>query len=191
MTDYEIVWDSGVGVLPPAGNLNPDGVGWASIRDQSGRGIYGLRLIGYADAVFAAHRKPTGRISVPLVLIPRPDDPFNGDAVSIALAEPAGGDSERRCIGYLYRHTTDYSGIANDGRKYLVARLAAMSTSGDVRVSAVMSRDFDPAELAESRCPDDEGEWDIACRLPDLVLDLPKAPVVGSAIRAFLEKRQV
>ena len=126
MADYAIERDGKTVTLPPAGPINPDGVSWAWIRDDDGNGIYDLRLVEFADATFAAYGKRVGSIPVPLVLIPRPDNPFDSDAVSIALPKSMGGDKEERCLGYLYRHTIENWGIANGGSKDLVARLAAL-----------------------------------------------------------------
>jgi hypothetical protein len=131
-----------------------------------------------------------GTISVPVVLTPRPDNPFDSDAVSIALPKSTGGDKEERCLGYLYRHTISNWGIANDGRKDLVARLAAFSDDGEVQFTAIMSRDSDPADLEKLRCSDDEEGWDIPYRVPGFSLDLPKARIMGAAIRDFLAKHE-
>lgn len=190
MADYEIGWDGETVTLPPAGPINPDGVSWARIRDQDGNGIYDLRLVEFADTTFAAHGKSVGSISVPVVLIPRPDNPFDSDAVSIALPKSMGGDTEERCLGYLYRHTTENWGIANDGRRDLVARLAAVSDDGEVHFTAIMSRDSDPADLKKYRYSDDEEGWDIPYRIPEFSLDLPKARTMGAAIRDFLAKHE-
>jgi hypothetical protein len=184
--DYAIEWDGSTVTLPPAGAINPDGVSWARIRDEDGDGIYDLRLIEFADATFAARGKRVGSIPVDLVLIPRPDNPFDSDAVSIALPKSAGGDEEERCLGYLYRHTTSNWGIANNDRKDLVSRLAAFSEDGEVHFTAIMSRDSDPADIEKYRCSDDEEGWDIPMRIPDLTLDLPKARIMGAAIRDFI-----
>ncbi|MBX7134081.1 MAG: hypothetical protein K1X67_15515 [Fimbriimonadaceae bacterium] len=186
MTSYAIQWDGKTVTLPPAGPINPDGVSWARIRDEDGDGIYDLRLIEFADATFAARGKRVGSISVDLVLIPRPDNPFDSDAVSIALPRSVGGDEEERCLGYLYRHTTSNWGIANNDRKDLVSRLAAFSEDGEVHFTAIMSRESDPADIAKYRCSDDEEGWDIPMRIPELTLDLPKARIMGAAIRDFL-----
>jgi hypothetical protein len=191
MADYEIGWDGETVTLPPAGPINPDGVSWAWIRDEDGNGIYDLRLAEFADRTFAAHGKSVGSISVPVVLIPRPDNPFGSDAVSIALPKSMGGDNEERCLGYLYRHTISNWGIANDGRKDLVARLAAFSDDGEVQFTAIMSRDSDPADLEKLRCSDDEEGWDIPYRVPGFSLDLPKARIMGAAIRDFLAKYEM
>jgi 5-methylcytosine-specific restriction endonuclease McrA len=185
---YEIYWDGTSVTFPAAGEINPDGVSWAWIRDEDGRGLYDLRLIKYADDMFAVQGKRTGSISVPVVLIPRPDNPFDSDAVSIAMPKSIGGDSEERCLAYMYRHTYGNWGIANDGRTDLVARLAAFSEDGEVRITATMSRDSDPAELEKYRCGDDEDGWDIPYRMPVFQLDLPKARIMGAAIRVFLQK---
>lgn len=101
-----------------------------------------------------------------------------------------GGDKEERCLGYLYRHTLEYWAIANDRRKDLVARLAAFSDDGEVHFTAVMSRDTDPADLQNVECDDDEEGWDIPYRLPGLTLDLPKARIMGAAIRDFLAQHE-
>ncbi|MEB3065668.1 hypothetical protein [[Mycobacterium] zoologicum] len=93
----------------------------------------------FADTAFAAHGKRVGRISVSLVLIPRPDNPFDSDAVSIALPKSMGGDEEDRCLGYLYRHTIHNWGIGNAGGEDLVAQLAALSADGEVHFTATMS----------------------------------------------------
>jgi hypothetical protein len=190
MADYEIGWDGETVTLPPAGPINPDGISWAWIRDEDGNGIYDLRLAEFADTTFAAHGKSVGTISVPVVLIPRPDNPFDSDAVSIALPKSIGGDKEERCLGYLYRHTISNWGIANDGCKDLVARLAAFSDDGEVQFTAVMSRDSGPADLEKLRCSDDEEGWDIPYRVPEFSLDLPKARIMGAAIRDFLAKHE-
>jgi hypothetical protein len=190
MTGYTIEWDGETVTLPPAGPINPDGVSWAWIRDDDGNGIYDLRLVEFADATFAAHGKSVGSISVPVVLIPRPDNPFDSDAVSIALPKWMGGDKEVRCLGYLYRHTIQNWGIANDGRTDLVARLAAFSDDDEVHFTAIMSRDSDPADIEKYRCSDDEEGWDIPMRVPEFSLDLPKARIMGVAIRAFLAERE-
>jgi hypothetical protein len=180
VADYAIQWDGKKVTLPPAGPVNPDGVAWAWIHDGDGNGIYDLRMARFADAAFAAHGKRVGSISVDVVLIPRPDNPFDSDAVSIALPAATGGDAEERCLGYLYRHTVENWGIANDERKDLVARLATFSEDGEVHFTAIMSRDNDP----------DEDHWDAAFRIPEFSLDLPKAPTMGCAIRDFLAERE-
>src|SRR5690242_1277588 len=169
-----------------AGPINPDGVSWAWLRDNDGNGIYDLRLVEFADATFAAKGKRVGNIPVPLVLIPRPDNRFDNDAVSIALPKSMGGDKEERCLGYLYRHTIHNWGIANRDRKDLVARLAAFSVDGEVHFTAIMSRECDPADIESYRCTDDEEGWDISMRVPDFILDLPNARTMGAAIRDFL-----
>lgn len=190
MTGYMIEWDSETVTLPPAEPINPDGVSWAWIRDDDGNGIYDLRLVEFADATFAAHEKSVGSISVSVVLTPRPDNPFDRDAVSIALPKWMGGDKEERCLGYLYRHTVHSWGIANDGRTDLVARLAAFSDDDEVHFTAIMSRDSDPADIEKYRCSDDEEGWDIPMRVPEFSLDLPKARIMGVAIRDFLAERE-
>lgn len=186
MADYAIEWDGKTVTLPPAGPINPDGVSWARIRDADGNSVYDLRLLEFADQTFAAYGKRVGSIAVPLVLIPRPDNPFDSDAVSIALPKSMGGDKKERCLGYLYRHTIEYWGIANGGNKDLVARLAALCEDGEVNFTAIMSRDNDPDEIEKYKCPDDEDGWEIPLRIPHLTLDLPKARIMGAAIRGFL-----
>lgn len=187
---YAIAWDGKTVTLPPAGPVNPDGVAWAWIRDDDGNGIYDHRLADYADRAFAAKGKRVGRISVPVVLIPRPDNPFDSDAVSIALPKSAGGDEEDRCLGYLYRHTIRNWGIGNSGGVDLVARLAAFSEDGEVRFTATMTRDTDAADIERYRCGDDEEGWDIPLRVPEFSLDLPAAPVMARAIGAFLAEHE-
>lgn len=190
MTGYALEWDGKTVTLPPAGRLNPDGVAWARIHDDDGNGIYDLRLAEFADAAFAAHGKSVGSIPVPVVLIPRPDNPFDIDAVSIALPKSTGGDKEERCLGYLYRHTIHNWGIANEGRKDLVARLAAFSEDGEVHFTATMSRDDDPTDIERFRCSDDEEGWDIPIEVPEFSLDLPDARIMGAAISTFLAKHE-
>ena len=190
MADYAIEWDGRNVTLPPAGALNPDGVSWAWIRDDEGNGIYDRRLAKFADATFAAHGIRVGAIPVRLVLIPRPDNPFDSDAVSIALPKSMGGDKEERCLGYLYKHTTENWGISNGGSTDLIARLAAFSGDGEVHLTAIISRDSDPAEIKNYRCSDNEDGSDIPMRIPDLVLDLPKARIMGAAIRDFLAEHE-
>ncbi|MFF0817772.1 hypothetical protein ACFYVR_21800 [Rhodococcus sp. NPDC003318] len=190
VTGYAIEWDGTTVTLPPAGDLNPDGVSWAWITDDDGEGIYDRRLVDFADAAFAASGKRVGSISVPFVLIPRPDNPYDSDAVSIALPKSMGGDEEDRCLGYLYRNTIEYWGIASGRRKDLVARLAALSAGGEVHFTATMSRDTDPADIERYRCSDDEEGWDIDYRLPEFRLDLPGARIMGAAIRAFLSEHE-
>lgn len=190
MTGYAIAWDGKIVTLPPAGDLNPDGVSWAWIRDDDGNGIYDHRLVKFADTAFGAQGKRVGRISVSVVLIPRPDNPFDSDAVSIALPKSMGGDEEDRCLGYLYRHTIRNWGIANDGRKDLVARLAALSADDEVHFTATMMRDSDPADFERYRCADDEEGWDIPLRVPEFSLDLPDTRIMGAAIGAFLAEHE-
>jgi hypothetical protein len=101
MAAYAIEWDGKNVTFPPAGPTNPDGVSWARIRDDDGNGIYDLGLVEFADATLAAYGKQVGSIAIRLVLIPRPDNPFDIDAVSIALPKSMGGDREERCLGYL------------------------------------------------------------------------------------------
>lgn len=190
MTQYTITWDGHTVTLPPAGALNPDGVAWAWIHDEDYIGVYDRRLVEFADASFAAQGRRVGSISVSLALIPRPDNPFDSDAVSIALPKSMGGDNEDRCLEHLYRHTIRYWGIENDDRKDMIARLAAFSTDGEVCFTAVLSRDNDPVDIAKCRALGDGEGWDVRFRVPELVLDLPKARVMGSAIRAFLETHE-
>ncbi|MFW0797779.1 hypothetical protein AAFP30_28525 [Gordonia sp. CPCC 205515] len=187
---YAIEWDGRTVTLPPAGMINPGGVSWASIRDNDGEGVYDRRLVEFADAAFAGNSVGVGRISVPVVLIPRPDNPFDSDAVSIALPASQGGDKEDRCLGYLYRHTIDYWSIANDGRKDLVTRLAALCEDGEVHFTATLSRDTTPADIERFRGYDDEEGWDIALRMPELSLDLPDARIMGAAIATFLAQHE-
>lgn len=189
MAGYAIGWDGKTVTLPPAGPVNPDGVAWAWIRDEDGNGVYDDRLADFADAAFAANGKRMGRISVAVVLIPRPDNPFDGDAVSIALPKSMGGDAEDRCLGYLYRHTIHTWGIGNDGRKDLVARLAAFSQDGELRITATMSRDVDPAEIEQFGSYDEE-RFQLSLRVPEFSLDLPSAPIMAAAIGAFLAEHE-
>lgn len=157
MAGYTIEWDGATVTLPPAGPINPDGVAWAWIRDDDGNGVYDRRLVEFADRAFTEQGRRVGSISVTLALIPRPDNPFDSDAVSIAVPKSMGGDKEARCLGYLYRHTIHNWGIANDGRKDLVARLAAFSEHGEVHFTAIMTRDTGSADLEQFRSFDDEG----------------------------------
>jgi hypothetical protein len=190
VTDYAIEWDGSTVTLPPAGPINPEGVSWARIRDESGNGIYDRRLVEFADETFAARQMSVGTIPVTLVLIPRPDNPFDSEAVSIALPKSWGGDEEERCIGYLYRHTIRNWGIANSGRSDLVARLAAFSADGEVQFTAILSRDIGPSDVEKYRCSDDADGWDLPLRLPELNLDLPGARIVGPAISDFLSEHE-
>lgn len=186
MASYAVEWDGTTVTLPPAGAINPDGIAWARIRDDDGNGIYDHRLADFADTAFAASRDPVGHISVPVVLIPRPDNPFDGDAVSIALPQSMGGDAEDRCLGYLYRHTIHNWGIDNDGRKDLVARLAAFSADGEVHFTATMTRYIDSADIEHFGSSDDEDSFYLSLRVPEFSLDLPTAPIMAAAIGAFL-----
>lgn len=190
MTDYAIEWDGKTVTLPPAGPINRDGVSWARIYDEDGNGIYDLRWAEFADTAFAAQGKRVGTISVPVVLIPRPDNPFDSDAVSIALPKSVGGDEEERCLGYLYRHTIRNWGIANGGCTDLVERLAALSDDGEVHFTAIMSRTSDREDLQKLRCSDDEDGWDLRYRIPKFILDLPKARIMGDAIHVFLSEHE-
>ena len=101
-----------------------------------------------------------------------------------------GGDKEDRCLGYLYRHTIEYWGIANGGSKDLVARLTAFCGDGEVHFTAIMSRDNDPAEIERYKMLRRRGGLDIPMRIPDLTLDLPKARIMGTAIRGFLAEHE-
>ena len=190
MTGYAIEWDGRTVTLPPAGAINPDGVAWAWIRDEDGNGIYDRRLADFADAAFAANGQRVGRISVPVVLIPRPDNPYDSDAVSIALPKSMGGDEEDRCLGYLYRHTIHNWGIDNDGRKDLVARLAAFSADGEIHFTATMERDNDSADIEQFGSSYDEDDWYVSLRVPEFSLDLPGAQMMGVAIGAFLAEHE-
>ncbi|MFA5707784.1 hypothetical protein [Mycolicibacterium sp.] len=172
--------------LPPAGSLNPEGVSWARIRGEDSHNIYARRLVEFADASYAAQGKRFGTISVSLALIPRPDNPYDADAVSIALPNAMGGDAEDRCLGYLYRHTIRNWGMDSGGRTDLIARLAAFSKDREVRFTATMSRDTDPADFDD----EDEDDWDISYRVPDLQLDLPKAQIMAGAIATFLAEHE-
>jgi hypothetical protein len=163
MADYAIKWDGKTVTLPPAGPINPDGVSWARIRDAYGNGIYDLRLLEFADATFAAYGKQVGGIPVPLVLIPRPDNPFDGDAVSIALPESMGGDKEERCLGYLYRHTIEYWGIANGNSKDLVTRLAALCADAEVHFTAIISATTTPLRSKNIDAPTTKGAGTFLC----------------------------
>ena len=53
-----------------------------------------------------------------------------------------------------------------------------------------MSRDSDPADIEKYRCFDDEEGWDIPLRIPEFTLDLPKARIMGAAIRVFLTEHE-
>jgi hypothetical protein len=89
-----------------------------------------------------------------------------------------------------HRHTIENWGIANGGSKDLVARLAALCGDAEVHFTAIMSRDNDPAEIEKLRCSDDEEGWDIPMRVPHLTLDLPKARIMGAAIKVFLAEHE-
>jgi len=128
-----------------------------------------------------------GRISVPLVLMRGPDNPF--DAVSIALPKSMGGDMEERCLGYLSRRTVQKWGMDSRGRRCVVERLAALSEDGEVHITGTMERDKDPADLEQFRSYDDE-VGDIHIFMPVLRLDLPDAQIMGAAIRDFLAEHE-
>ncbi len=190
MAGYAIKWDGTTVTFPPAGPINPDGVPWAWIHDDDGNGVYDRRLAEFADRAFAEQGRQVGSISVAVALIPRPDNPFDSDAVSIAVPKSMGGDEEARCLGYLYRHTIHNWGIANDGRKDLVARLAALSEHDEVHFTAIMTRDTDPADIEQIGSSYEEEGWDTSLRVPDFGLDLPGARIMGAAIGAFLAEHE-
>ena len=187
LRSYKIAWDGQTVTIPAAGELNPDGVSWTNIRPTRGsiRGYHDLRLIEFANKMFTAQGKQQGTIAVPLVLIPRPDNPHDPDAVSIAMPRSMGGDAEERCLGYLYRRTLDYWGIANNERRDLVARLAAIATDGEVHFTGVMAYDDPLTPLSELDTTDD---LEVVCALPGLSLDLPGARIMGGASREVLDR---
>ena len=112
------------------------------------------------------------------------------DAVSIALPKSFDGGREERCLGYLYRHTIRDWGIANQGCTYLVERLAAFSEGGEVHFTALMSRISDRDDLQKLRCSNDVEGWDLCYRIPEFILDLPKARIMGAAIHDFLAEHE-
>ena len=52
--------------------------------------------------MFESFPKGQTRISVPVVLIPRPDNEYDQDAVSVAAPRSMGGDKDARHLGFLY-----------------------------------------------------------------------------------------
>jgi hypothetical protein len=133
-----------------------------------------LRLAKFAVSMFDSAPKGQTRISVPVVLIPRPDNEYDQDAVSVAAPKSMGGDKDARHLGFLYRRFIDRLG------DNAIPRLAALS-DGEIRCTAIIERDDD--------VDDDDFDFDdpddLQYAFADINLDLPRGGELARAIEDF------
>jgi hypothetical protein len=87
---YAIECDRRTVTLPVVGESGGDGVSSTSFGDAE------LRLAKFAVAMFASAPKGQTQISVPVVLIPRPDNEHDPGAASVAAPRSMGGDRDAR-----------------------------------------------------------------------------------------------
>jgi hypothetical protein len=124
--------------------------------------------------MFDSFPKGQTRISVPVVLIPRPDNEYDPWAVSVAAPKSMGGDKDARHLGFLYR-----SLIGRLGDK-TIPRLAELS-DGEIHCTAVIERD--EGTDYDSLDPDDPD--DLKYAYVDINLDIPRSLELASAIDVF------
>lgn len=164
---YSIEWDGRAVTLPPAGELD-DGVSFASSDDAQ------LRLARYAVTSFSAAPEGQTQISVPVVLIPRPDNEHDDGAVSVAAPRSMGGDKDARHLGFLYRRFI--SRLVDNA----IPQLAELS-DGEIHCTAIIERDDD--NYYDGLDFDDPVDLMIACS--QIKLALPRVGVLTHAIEEF------
>jgi hypothetical protein len=165
---YAIEWDGHTVRLPAVGGSDAEGVSFTSL------GGADLRLAKFAVSMFDSAPKGQTRISVPVVLIPRPDNEYDQDAVSVAAPKSMGGDKDARHLGFLYSRFIDRLG------DNAIPRLAEFS-DGEIHCTAIIERDDD--------FDDDDFDFDDPDDLPyafaDINLDLPRGGELARAIEDF------
>ena len=165
---YGIEWDGRTVTLPAVGGSDAEGVSFTSFGDAD------LRLAKFAVSMFDSAPKGQTRISAPVVLIPRPDNEYDQDAVSVAAPRSMGGDKDARHLGFLYRRFIDRLG------DNAIPRLADLS-DGEIRCTAIIERDDDGNHYdLDFNDPDD-----LQYAYTDINLDLPGGGELACAIENF------
>ena len=164
---YAIEWDGHTVTLPAVGDSDAEGVPFTSLDDAD------LRMAKFAVSMFDSAPKCQTRISVPVVLIPRPDNEYDQDAVSVAAPKSMGGDKDARHLGFLYRRFIDRLG------DNAIPRLAELS-DGEIHCTAIIERDDDCCDYLDFDDPDD-----LKYAFVDINLDLPRGGQLARAIEDF------
>jgi hypothetical protein len=165
--DYAIEWDGHTVTLPAVGDSAADGVSFTSFDDAE------LRLAKFAVSMFDSAPKGQTRISVPVVLIPRPDNEYDQDAVSVAAPRSMGGDKDARHLGFLYRRFIDRLG------NHAIPRLAELS-DGEIHCTAIIERDDSCYDDLDFDDPDD-----LKYAFVDINLAVPRGGELARAIEDF------
>lgn len=169
---YTIEWDGHAVTLPAMGELD-DGVSFTSWDDAE------LQLARYAVAMFNAAPEGQTQISVPVVLIPRPDNEYDDGAVSVAAPRSMGGDKDVRHLGFLYRRFLDW--LPDNA----IPQLAELS-DGEIHCTAIIERDEDNYDGLDFDDPDD-----LPCAYGEIKLALPRGGDLARAIAEFLSARRM
>jgi hypothetical protein len=165
---YAIDSDGNTITLPAFGGSNIQGVPFTSFGDAD------LRLSRFAVSLFDSIPRGQTRISVPVVLIPRPDNEYDQNAVSVAAPGSIGGDRDDRHLGFLYRRFIDRLG------NNAIPLLAELS-DGEINCTAIIERDDGDYDDLDFEDPDD-----LKYAFADINLDLPRSGELARAIEDFL-----
>jgi hypothetical protein len=155
---YSVERNGEVVTFPPMGGAEAGTVSFTSFGDGE------PQLAKFAFAMFESVPAGETRISVPIALIPRPDNAYDAEAVSVAAPKSMGGDKDARHLGFLYR---SFIGKLGD---QAIPRLAALS-GGEIRCTAVIERD----ECTDYNRLDPNDPADLRYNYTDIHLDLPRA----------------
>lgn len=165
---YSVEWDGETVTLPPLGKPESRGVSVTCFGDGA------RRLDTLARSVFCSTPNRT-RVTIPVVLIPRPDHEFDDWAVSVALPKSAGGDEKERHLGFLKTDLIERLG------EETIPRLAALS-DGEINCTAILERDEGNGNYAET---DPNRRHYVVCANSTFCLDLPRSLKLSDAIEEF------
>ena len=172
---YQIDWDGRTVTLPPIGHPVID---------------YGLSFVSWDDAYLRLARYAAERLNAcpedqmltlaPVVLIPRPDNEYDSQAVSIARPRSTGGDIDDRHMGFLS------SSLLDKLPDNAIPLLAEMS-SGEVNCTVMIER----GERGYEAFGLDEDPDDLPCAFGKAVIALPQPYELAYALQSFLIARGI
>lgn len=178
MLGYAIEWDGQAVTLPPVGDPDAAGVKFDYLDHHLDEPEF--RVFKFVISMFASASRNQKRISVPVVLIPQPDDEDGWPVVSVATPKSMGGDRVARHLGFLYERYISQLG------DHALDRLAEQS-EGEIHCTAILTRDLD--EDYYSLNFDDPD--DLKYAPVDINLDLPRARELANAIERFFTANDI
>ncbi|MGB3301514.1 MAG: hypothetical protein WBA98_02355 [Gordonia sp. (in: high G+C Gram-positive bacteria)] len=175
---YEIQWDGNAVTLPAEVGSDATGVSFKYLHHDLDESV--LRMNKFVTSMFDSARRDQTRISVPVVIVPEPDDDDGWSVVSVALPKSMVSTWDARHLGFLYER---YISRLGDGA---LDRLAELS-DGEIHCTAILTRDLDEGYYKlDFDDPDDLKYAPVEIRL-----SLPRAHELANAIERFCTANDV